>query len=82
MNFRIFESAFVAVLSFKRFLSKNVKCTTLPNQPCIAKPILIDLNPDELRYYPFLISLSEYDGCNNLDNLSGMIFNLSDRICK
>ena len=31
-------------------------------QPCMVGPTLIDLNPDELYYYPFIISLDMYDG--------------------
>ena len=36
--------------------------------------ILTDLNPDELHYYPFIISLHRLNGsCKTLTNLSGKI---------
>ena len=36
--------------------------------------ILIDLNPDELNYYPFVLSLARYNGSyNTLDDLSSRI---------
>ena len=37
------------------------------NQPSLIKPTHINLNPDELHYYPFIISLDKCDGqCNNV----------------
>ena len=42
----------------------------------------IDLNPDELGYYPFVVSLDRCDGsCNTVDGPSTMIFGQSDRLC-
>ena len=32
------------------------------NESCLARPTLIDANPNELYYYPFMISLDRYDG--------------------
>ena len=31
----------------------------------MAKPILIDFNPIELKCYPFMISLNEFNGSSN-----------------
>ena len=37
----------------------------------MIRPFLIDLNPFELKYYPFMISLENYKGsCNCVDDLS------------
>ena len=39
--------------------SLAAKCVSLNNEPCMARPTLIDLNPTELNYYPFTISLDK-----------------------
>ena len=37
--------------------------------------MLVDLNPNELRYYPFVVNLDRCDGsCNSLDDLSDRIY--------
>ena len=43
------------VLSFGGSLA--TKCISMNNQPCMVRPTVIDLNPDKLFYYPFIISL-------------------------
>ena len=37
------------------------KCISLKNEPSLAIPSLIDLNPNELRYHPLMVS---WDRCN------------------
>ena len=38
------------------------------NQPCMVRPALIDLNPDELQYYPFINSMSRCnESCNTVE---------------
>lgn len=32
------------------------KCISLKNEPSLAIPSLIDLNPNELRYHPLMVS--------------------------
>ena len=40
----------------------------------MSRPTLIDLNPVELKYYPFMIGLGKYNGiCNDVDDLSTKI---------
>ena len=42
------------------------------NQPCMVKLTLTDLNPDELHYYQFIISMNRCDGsCNTAEDPSG-----------
>ena len=41
----------------------------------MTRPFLINLNPMELKYYPFMISLDEYRGIYNAAN------DLSTKIC-
>ena len=57
--FRLIKQVFITLLSFSGSLA--IKCVSLNNEPCMIRPILIDLNPVELNYYPFMISL---DKCN------------------
>ena len=40
---------------------------SLNDEPCMLRPTVIDLNPGELRYYPFMISWDKRGGsCNVL----------------
>ena len=45
--------------------SLATKCLFLNDEPCMVRTTLIDMNPVELQYYPFMISLGECTGsCN------------------
>ena len=37
--------------------SLTTKNVSVINEPCIARPTFIDLNPNKLYYYPFMVSL-------------------------
>lgn len=51
----------------------------LINKPCLARPIIIDWNP-ESRYYSFLVSLDKLDGgSNNLDNLRDYLLKIRQK---
>ena len=56
-------SLFIVLLSFSSSLARvakvfdRTKCLFLNDEPCMIRPTLIDLNPVELKYYPFMISL-------------------------
>ena len=64
---------FTVLLSFSKYLVCNqTKCLFLNDKPCIIRPTLIDLNPVELNYYPFMISLDRCSGSCNV---------LSPKIC-
>ena len=50
----------------------------LNNESCMIRPTIIDLNPVELNYYPFIISLDKRSGsCNAAYDLSTKICVLS-----
>ena len=50
----------------------TIKCISINNQQCMVRPMLIDLDLDELHYYPFIISMSRCDGsCNTTENPFG-----------
>ena len=59
---------FIVLLSFSESLAWNQnKCLFLNHESCMVRPTLIDLNPVELKYYPFMISLDKCTGnCNVL----------------
>ena len=63
-------SLFIVLLSFSSSLA--TKCLFLNDEPCMVRPTLIDLNPVELKYYPFMISLNKCTGSCNV---------LSPKIC-
>ena len=64
---------FIGLLSFIRSLA--TRCVSLINEPCTDRSTLIDLNPVELKYYPFMVSLDKCSGsCNSFDDLSTRIF--------
>ena len=47
---------------------------SLNNEPCMIRPTLIDLNPVEVNYYSFMISLDECNGSyNSVNDLSTKI---------
>ena len=59
------KQVFIALLSFSSSLA--TKCISLNDELCMIRPTIIDLNPVELKYYPFMISLGKYSGsCNVL----------------
>ena len=68
--FNILKQALIVLLSFNSSLA--TKCVSLNDKPCMFRPTLIDLNPVELTYYLFMISL---DKCNGSYNV------LSPKIC-
>ena len=44
------------------------------NQPCLVRPTLIDLNLDELHYYPLIISMIRCDGsCITIEDPFGRL---------
>ena len=61
----------LVLLGFGRPLT--IKCILVNNQPYMVRPTLIDLNPDELRNYPF-ISLDKCGrSCNTVEDPFGRI---------
>ena len=68
----------IGLLSFNRSLA--IKCVSLSNEPCMIRPTLIDLNPDELKCYPLMISLDKCSGSfNSVGDLSTKICVLSKK---
>ena len=59
--FDLIKQFSIVLLSLGEFLA--TKHISLNNEPCMARPFLTDLNPGEVKYYPFMISL---DKCGTL----------------
>ena len=59
-------SLFIVLFSFNKSLARDqIKCLFLNDEPCMAGPSLIDMNPVELKYYPLMITLGKCTGsCN------------------
>ena len=59
---------FILLLSFSKSLARDqTKCLFLNDKPCVVRPNIIGMNPVELKYYPFMISLNKCTGsCNVL----------------
>ena len=63
---KFIKQAFIALLSFNWSLA--TECISLNDEPCLVRSNLIDLNPNKLHYYPFMVGLDRSDGnCNTLD---------------
>ena len=66
----LIKQMIVVLLSFSESLA--TKCLFLNDGPCMVRPTLIDLNPVQLKYYPFIISFDISNGSCNV---------LSPKIC-
>ena len=66
--FSLIKQVFIVLLSFIESLASNrTKYLSLNDEPCMVAPTLIDLNPVELKCYPFMISLDKcIASCNVL----------------
>ena len=58
---------FNVLLSSLAHVADLKKCLFLNDEPGMVRPSLTDMNPNELNYYPFMISLNKCTGnCNVL----------------
>ena len=61
--FSLIKKVFIVLLSFSSSLARD----RTKYHVCMIMPPLIDLNPVELKYYPFMISLDKCnESCNDL----------------
>ena len=75
-------------------LKRLVKCVSLNNQPCKARPPIVNVNFDKTLFYPFTVSVNKCGGsCNTIDdpyarvcvprkvkNMNVKIFNLMSEV--
>ena len=65
----LIKQVFIVLLGFSSSLA--TKCLSLNDELCMTRPFLIDLNPAELKYYLFMVSLDKCSGSyNSLNDLS------------
>ena len=55
--FSLIKQVLIVLLSFSESLAS--KCLFLNDERCMVRPTLINMNPVELKYYPFMISLNK-----------------------
>ena len=55
--FSLIKQVFIVLSSFSS--SVATKSVSLNDEPCMIRPTLIDLNPVEVKYYLFMISLDK-----------------------
>ena len=84
--FSLIKQVFIVLLSFSSSLarvakvSNQTKCLSLNGEPCIVRPTLVDLNPVELKYCSFKVSLDKYSrSCNSGNDSSRKIYVLSKK---
>ena len=52
-------SLFIVLLSFSESLARDrTKRLFLNDESFMVRPAIIDMNPNDLKYYPFMISLN------------------------
>ena len=60
-------SLFIILLRFSSPLARDrTQGLFLKDESCMVRPTLIDMNPTELEYYPFMISLIKCTGSGNV----------------
>ena len=71
--FSLIEQVFTVLLSFSESLAHyRTTRVFLIDEPCLVRPAVIALNPVEIKYYPFMITLHKCTGSCNV---------LSPKIC-
>ena len=76
----MFILTFIVIMSYGGSLdcvakvSDSTKCMSLNNELFLAIPTLINLNPNKLHYYPFMVNANRLNGsCNTFDDPYGGI---------
>ena len=70
---QIFIVLVLLVLGFGGLLT--AKCISKNNQPYTVRMTLIDLNLNEIHYYPFMVSLDRFGGrCDTVEDPFGRIY--------
>ena len=62
-----------AIVRFSGSLAFNskqpIKCLSLSNQPCETRLTLVDINPHEVLFYSFTVSINKCGGsCDTIDD--------------
>ena len=70
--FGFIKKVFVVAMTFFNFNPSNVnpsECVSMNNQNCKIRPEIINVNNNELVFYPFNIKVNKCCGsCNNINH--------------
>ena len=70
--FGFIKKSFIAAVTFliPNVLNVNsLECISMNNQECKARPKMIDVNANELVFYPYSIKVNKCSGsCNDINN--------------
>ena len=91
---RFVKKAFAVITFFTLSYVNSLKCTSMSNQECKARPKIIDINNNEPVFYPYSIKGNKCSGnCSNINdpyaklcisdivkNINVKVFNLMSRI--
>ena len=96
--FKLVKQIFISTMMFFGSLSNinSLECISMSNQPCNARPEIVDINSNNPIFYPFSIKTSKCSGnCNNISdsyaricvpdivkNVNVKVFNLMSRTNK
>ena len=59
----------LAVSLYNVLTVKTLECVSVINQKCMSRPKIINLNADELVFYPLSIKVNKCgDDCNNIND--------------
>ena len=93
--FRFVKRIFISAMMLFSSLSKvnSLECISISNQECEIRPEIVNVNSNELVFFPFSVKTSKYSGsCNKthdpyaklcvpdvVRNLNVKVFNLMSR---
>ena len=69
--FRFIKQIFISALMYFGNLSNvnSLKCVSMKNQECKARPKIVDINSKNPIFYPFSIKVNRCSGnCNNIND--------------
>ena len=66
---------FIGLTNLSSFTSVNsLSCISMSNQPCKARPEIVNVNSNNPIFYPFSIKTNKCsDNCNNINDLYAKI---------
>ena len=74
--FRFIKQILISALMYFGNLSNvnSLECVSMKNQECKVRPEIVDINSNNLIFYPFSIKINKFSGnCNNINDLYARI---------
>ena len=87
--FGFFKNMFIGLLSFSTIRNfgeslvpnseRSIKCLSLNNHLCQARPTLVTTNSEETLFYPFVVSINKCGGsCNTINDPYARVYVLNE----